>query len=240
MRTFSFWLALLFVLLCPSASAQWFMQRGGTPADLCLVPFKGANTETAFRDVGAILHSREGGSTRLTQEAETATLRGVTTIDANNSIAGGATSVEDSTLSRHPLLAFTAGIRPLICMECRLSAELYVVTPTLSIIAGAGYFPEIGTRPATWSYAAALRVYAGHKKTRTFFQVSISVLTLAWHGNPGKYELYPPDYGPALEIGRCYIADSGFTASAQAGAGYALRNRRPTVILMISVGYVPI
>jgi photosystem II stability/assembly factor-like uncharacterized protein len=96
MRTRVIRLAIVFVLLCPLATAQWFTQNSGTTKNLYGVSFTDANTGTAVGDSGTILRTTDGGTTWTSQASGTTLgLTGVSCTDANTGTAVGGGSNGD-------------------------------------------------------------------------------------------------------------------------------------------------
>ena len=112
------------------------------------------------------------------------------------------------------------------------AGEAYVVGGRFSVFAGLGIWPGNSTFQTFRARAAGVRFYVplarwGH---RLFGEASVSVLGIrqaAFVGAPTSH-----DYGPGLSVGYSYLARSGFTLTAGAGAGRVY----DTIVPLLHVG----
>jgi photosystem II stability/assembly factor-like uncharacterized protein len=99
MRTQSICLALVLVLHCPFASAQWVQQNSGTTRNLHGISFTDVNTGTVVGDSGTILRTTNGGSLWTSQSSGTTeSFYGVSFTDANHgTVVGGSGTILRTT-----------------------------------------------------------------------------------------------------------------------------------------------
>jgi hypothetical protein len=136
----------------------------------------------------------------------------------------GLSADEQNAQGTAPALTLSAGLRSMT-LGCNI--QVYFLNAEMSAILGVGSIPQRAAYSG-WSkpvFTAALRKYFGELNSRPFIDLSFSAVATSTSKGP--------DYGPAVQVGYCFLTDFGLTLNVGIGGGYAIRNQifGPTLIL---------
>ncbi len=97
-----------------------------------------------------------------------------------------------------------------------LRGEVFLFRGRLSVLGGAGVFPDI---PRTITGAASVRYYVGGRQHRLYADLSWSWLQVSIPVGRGSAARF--DYGPGLSLGYSFVSQIGVTFTAGGGLGFA-------------------